>query len=489
MRKIITSFILCIVCLTISAQTTFFKWYPSDKYEYTVNAIELANGNFILTGSQAENRYSIGNSYLLKIDSLGQFVDENIITNNDTNSCYTIVFNLPNDSNIITLINHKSYSTTNGVAESNTFEKYDTESSNIIFRKEYLTESNKSIIPQKYLIKDTSIYLLSHYADNNQNFLPLGTVISKFNRDFDSIDSFIDLRPSIFEAGILDDIENNSIKCISGWNQLHICNLDYNLNLINTKEVFSVFSSAGCATPFSNSKYLLTGTANDLINIKRQIKVITNNMNDEKIDSISYYNNADSILYAGFVTNTAIVGADVFIVGNYLFDPIQWPFQNNPTFIQITRLDTNLNIIDHHFYGGDAVYTPYKIISTLDGGALITGIRYDHNYPDVQLYHPFVLKVNNEGMVTTDIDDEYNPISHSAIVFPNPGKDILNLTSGIQLNHGMFTLYDMQGRPVITKEINATEMQFDASAVSSGSYVWKIVLNNKVMDSGKWIKE
>ena len=97
--------------------------------------------------------------------------------------------------------------------------------------------------------------------------------------------------------------------------------------------------------------------------------------------------------------------------------------------------------------------------------------------------------MNNEGVVVAGINDEFNPISHSAIVFPNPGKDVINLTSGIQLNNGIFTLFDIQGRSIITKKINSTEMQFDASHLVSGTYVWKIMLNNKVMDSGKWVKE
>jgi hypothetical protein len=152
-------------------------------------------------------------------------------------------------------------------------------------------------------------------------------------------------------------------------------------------------------------------------------------------------------------------------------------------------MDTNLNVINHYFYGGDAVYTPYKILATSDGGALIIGMRYDQTNPSSHLCHPFALKVNSEGMVVTGIDEAFNSISHSAIVFPNPGKEVINLTSGIQLNNGVFTLFNLKGQPVITERINATEMQFNASNLASGTYIWQIELNQKIVEKGKWVKE
>jgi hypothetical protein len=180
----------------------------------------------------------------------------------------------------------------------------------------------------------------------------------------------------------------------------------------------------------------------------------------------------------------------IFVVGNYQFNASEFPFQTTPTYIQITRIDTNMNIIDHHFYGyGDAAYFPFKIIETSDGGALITGMRYDLNTPYIHLYHPFALKLNSEGMVVTGIDEAFNSISHSAIVFPNPGKEVINLTSGIQLNNGVFTLFNLKGQPVITERINATEMQFNASNLASGTYIWQIELNHKIVEKGKWVKE
>lgn len=489
MKKTISTFLICITCLTISAQNTFFKWYSTDSCEYINNAIELKDNSFIISGSQSENNNSITNSYMLRIDDSGNKIAEQFTTLSDTNTCNTILFFLPGQTDTINSVNHIRTENTNGTFEFISFERHSVSNLNLIDYKKFAIPINKSFCPQYFLIEDSNLIILSHYADYLPNYHPLGTYITKYNFSFDSITSYFDERFVNFEIGLIKDNENNIIKSISGsYGNIYISNLDSNINLVNNIHLTSSFITAVCATPLSESKYVIAGTTNELPYSGRQIKVITNNMSEGKIDSTLYYNDTDSILYAGFVSNTALVGHNIFVVGNYLINPSQYPFQNTPTYIQISRMDTNLNILDHHFYGGDAVYASFKILSTSDGGALITGLRYDHTNPSVQRCHPFALKVNTEG-VCTELNDGINSISHSAIVFPNPGKDILNLTSGIQLNQGVFTLFDMQGRPVIEKEINATEMQFEVSALSSGSYVWQIVLNNKVMDSGKWVKE
>jgi hypothetical protein len=490
MKKIIIATILGFLVMSISAQTTFFKWYPSDHSEYIVNAHENINGSFILSGSRTQSEYNSSNAYLLKIDSNGFYISDNEVLTMDTSSCFTVSFMLPNESNFIYYVNSKNWTEINGlVKHSISFEKVNTQNLFITEMKGYNTSQNRIIAPQRVLVVDTNIFLLSNYSQYNPNHQILGNIISKYNFNFDSLATFIDLRPTVYDAGIINNVAENSIKCLYGVpGTLHLLELDYELALIENKNLASIFYNAGCITPLG-SKYIFTGTTREIVNVNDHIKVIRLNMSDEIIDSISIYNNPDSVLYAGSVTNTAVVGNQIFVVGNYHFNPSQFPWQSHPTCIQITIMDTSLNIIGHHFYGGDAVYMPYKIISTSDGGALIVGNRYDHTNPSVRVYHPFALKINNQGLVVAEIEHQDYPISYSAIVFPNPGKEILHLTSGIQINNGIFTLYDMRGRPVLTKEIIATEMQFDTSNLASGMYVWRIVKNNKVMDSGKWVKK
>lgn len=488
MKKLIISVLFCLVAISLSAQNTFFKWYPTDKFEFINNTIELNNKCFLLSGSQSEQTLLIGSAYFLKIDSTGNLLSENIDLPNDTNSLNMIIFSLPNDNNFINVLKLKKIVTGSDVFEFLTFEKYNMDDYTLISNKTYSTPKNKSYGPQSVIIIDSSIYIQSILAEYTPNMMFKGSMVSKYNFNFDSITTYVSYENLVSAFGIINDSINQRIKSYTLSNGVGVKNLNYDLTISDSLIIPLELYPNASVTLLNDNKYILTGIYTNIDWPKQHIKVGLCNMNDQVIDSVSYRNHPDSILYCGFVSNTTIISNNIFIVGNYKINPSQFPYQNTPTYIQITRIDTNMNIIDHHFYGGDAVYTPYKILATSDGGALITGIRYDHTNPSVQLCHPFALKVNNEGVVVDGIEDELNPIFHSAIVFPNPGKDIINLTSGIQLNNGIFTLFDIQGRPIITKKIISTEMQFDASHLVPGTYLWHIVLNNNVVEKGKWVK-
>lgn len=486
MKKIIIATIFGFLVVNISAQTTFFRWFPYSQNKSINNVIEVNNKSYLLSGSRFEETVSLNSAYLLKIDSSGSFISENINFVENANSSNTILFSLPSDSNSINVLNSQKFVSDSTSFNVLSFEKYSMCDFELMNNRSYTTPMNKLFLPQSVIVVDSSIFVQSIIV--NHLIAPIGFMVSKYNFNFDSITTYMSYENLVTAFGIINDSISLKIKNFTLTNRVELKCLNYDLSLNDSSNIsFGLFANASVA--LNKNNYILTGMTTSLNWPKEHIKVGLFNMNNELVDSVSYRNHPDSVLYCSSVTNTAVVGNQIFVVGNYHFNPSQFPWQSHPTCIQITIMDTSLNIIGHHFYGGDAVYMPHKIISTSDGGALIVGNRYDHTNPSVRLYHPFALKINNQGLVVAEIEDQDYPVSYSAIVFPNPGKEFLHLTSGIQLNNGIFTLYDIRGRPVLTKEIIATEMQFDTSNLASGMYVWRIVRNNKVMDSGKWVKE
>ena len=71
--------------------------------------------------------------------------------------------------------------------------------------------------------------------------------------------------------------------------------------------------------------------------------------------------------------------------------------------------------------------------------------------------------------------------------YPNPGKDVLNIRTG--LKDARVEVYDMKGRMVYGQEITDNITAINTSAWPAGSYVWKVILNGKEAETGKWIKE
>jgi hypothetical protein len=74
-----------------------------------------------------------------------------------------------------------------------------------------------------------------------------------------------------------------------------------------------------------------------------------------------------------------------------------------------------------------------------------------------------------------------------AIAYPNPGKNVLNIRSGLQ--NAWVEVYDMNGRMVYGQEITENVTAINTSTWPAGSYVWRVVSNGREAEGGKWIKE
>ena len=74
-----------------------------------------------------------------------------------------------------------------------------------------------------------------------------------------------------------------------------------------------------------------------------------------------------------------------------------------------------------------------------------------------------------------------------AEAYPNPGKDVLNIRTG--LRDAWMKVYDVNGRLVHRRDIMENVTGIDAGDCAEGVYVWKVISNGKLAETGKWIKE
>jgi hypothetical protein len=73
--------------------------------------------------------------------------------------------------------------------------------------------------------------------------------------------------------------------------------------------------------------------------------------------------------------------------------------------------------------------------------------------------------------------DQFN--SNSFAVYPNPVKNMLNLTSNLA-DISNVAVYNLLGQQVIAKQVNASEGQIDMSSLPQGTYMVKVTANNQV---------
>ncbi len=481
-------FILGIIaCQGSIAQSTFLKWYPSDTHEYIYSGIEAEDGSFLISGETGQDFYACKNGYLLKIDSIGNLLKQVITPQNDTCFSNGIIFKIPGETGIVNVTSISMITVNDTNLHANYLNKY-SEDFEWISTKKIGAPYNFYPFPQAISTPDNNtIFILSTIL--NHYFFPMGFNITKYSPQFDSISSFQINRYGNQSFGLIWDSTHATLKAFSDvkGDYLFVTCFNENLQFINENNL-PYYISAPCATNFQDTIYLLTGVVDDIAEVEAHIKLKKYDIEDKLIDSVQYYNHPDTLLYSGAVKNTAIVGDKIFVVGVYNVDPGQFPWQSTPTWIQVTRIDTGLQIIDHHFYGGDAYYMPYHIIKTTEGGALIIGNRYDYTTPWEQKYHVFALKVNSDGLIT-ELPEQPQAKAHDAIIYPNPGSDFLNIQSGPQITGAEFYLFDMHGRPVLERKINNTQLNVNTTELAPGTYPWQIVFKNKIIESGKWVKK
>jgi hypothetical protein len=85
--------------------------------------------------------------------------------------------------------------------------------------------------------------------------------------------------------------------------------------------------------------------------------------------------------------------------------------------------------------------------------------------------------------------DENPEISLKYSVYPNPAKDFLILKiEGDTTGKSVFSLFDINGKQLAQKKINASETNIVTGNLSSGTYFLKVTTNGKAEKNFKIIK-
>ena len=162
-------------------------------------------------------------------------------------------------------------------------------------------------------------------------------------------------------------------------------------------------------------------------------------------------------------------------------------FVDLDSWMMIECLDNAFDTVSTMFYDlGDGVGIHSQAMSVTackDGGVLL--VFWSKNLDNTNQQWTTVTKFPAEAFV--GINEAHDNGLKVAIAYPNPGKDVLNIRTG--LRNACVEVCDLNGKPVHHQEINDEITAIDAAAWPSGVYVWKVIANGKEAESGKWIKQ
>ncbi|MCB2208077.1 MAG: T9SS type A sorting domain-containing protein [Bacteroidetes bacterium] len=222
------------------------------------------------------------------------------------------------------------------------------------------------------------------------------------------------------------------------------------------------------------------------------------NIEEQKMDEYfgvyvldTNYNVASSILLtdedrkfkaAEFKCMDITANGDIYLAGILDRNPVFFPQTYN--YIYLAKLDSELNILTERIFGGDAYYYVLNMLTTTDGGIILSGMQYDYMVNGWGDHDAFVIKTNDDLLVTTT--ESQTITSHSALVYPNPGNGKLYVRTTEM--ESLFVLYNLSGQVVQQTAISSLITEVDCNPLNKGVFVWKLLKNNRVIDHGKWIK-
>lgn len=123
------------------------------------------------------------------------------------------------------------------------------------------------------------------------------------------------------------------------------------------------------------------------------------------------------------------------------------------------------------------------------------GIRQDTEIDYIRIYWPsgIIDQINNptinstiivtEGANTLSSDDTF---VNDLIVYPNPTKSVLNLSTLNDLNDAIYSVFDINGRRVLNAKLESNTI--DVTSLSAGQYILRIVSGSEVKNQ-KFIKQ
>lgn len=122
------------------------------------------------------------------------------------------------------------------------------------------------------------------------------------------------------------------------------------------------------------------------------------------------------------------------------------------------------------------VYYPSNVVTSLDGGCLVTGQSYesDVNAPGTSNNENSVFLIKFFADGTLDVPLETTHVRPYCF-FPNPVDDRLHMEFSSDVTPISVGLYDIQGRVVISQRKDFESI--DMSQLPSGTYTLNVVMN------------
>jgi hypothetical protein len=478
--------------LNMESQSSFEVLISTNWNEMIADAEEDDSGNFYLVGRKNEPDSNENCGYIIKVNSTGEIIHENIYCISDTSFTFEKIIRI---NNSIIVIASKGSSETNN---RNLCKLIFDMNLNIIKISEQSPLSGYSNISCQSLIYQDSHFILlcTAFPENDSQYPDIGFI--ELDENLDSIKCVVDHREYI-QIGV-DFLKNNDgsgYKVFGHGNYPgtftsydELIRFDSSFNFVSVDSIPWKIRNQISACRFDDSTYLLTGNKSVFNPTRDDVGIIKLNNSDQLLSTNHFGKVADTINHPAINNNVDFFNRNsIYLGGTSNFIPTHYPWQPEDSWIMLNYLDSNLNLNWQKFYGGDAFYLLWGLKATKDGGCLMYARRYDEN-TQFEEYDIYILKVDSNGLLTSTGDFPSIPVQQLAI-FPNPSRDIISIRYPdiFGNDNKEIIIFNSLGNEVkhISATHNLTETRSDTSDLPVGLYFAVLKVGGQKVATGKFL--
>lgn len=470
----------------VFAQENFFKIYSSTVDVLNASIVSVEGEKAIVCGSENNNK-QVGR--IAKIDKFGEI--EKMLVDSTITSYQYIVKN-ENDANI--MVSGYKDTVVNGITTTLrfVFQKINTNLDILQTWKINIPNYNiTSSMGNFVIVQDSLLFFVNYVKVPNLGVQLLYSGIYKYNlNSLEQTSREVTYNGMYYMLRDIIHIKNkNQIKLnLSPTQPYIVANYDYDLNLISNNILESELLYIGRLDSYTDSSYFhIAATSRYGNNKARHLGVGTYNFEDVLEKQVVIESGRDTLHYPSGRKHALVTSDCIWVAGAYNVDiVVDFPCVSKPTWVSLNKLNHNLELLEQFFYGGNGVYVPSGIVKTENDNIIVAGTFYNNDNAPFECHAElFVLKVNKEGVIVSTKEKQ---LQHEAIVFPNPGNDYLQVKLAVQHKRANIQLFDINGKNVLSEEITSDMQQVNTTALVKGSYVYRIIANQKIIGTGKWIK-
>ncbi len=490
MKKDILIIVILFFVNNSFSQNNFELLISSPNDESISDIIEETDNSIVLVGTQRENysNYNFSNAKLLHISSDGEILQD--INYEIEDSLYSFTDIVKTDFGYITV----------GLATAkNNIENYNNivigqldDDFNLIKRKTHKYPYGAIDYLKTKRINNSLITYTTYKEADLYKIL-----IYKFSLDGDTIfTKKMNLSEGQYLGLIYDILYINSNKYylltngFSDHSRMEIVAVDSLFNIDEVSDVPDAISGFGSLKWFSDNSFVMSGTKvvfdNKFQDNEFSLSIIDTNYN---IINEQLFGTSDTTDHPALRDNIDFIDKNsIFMGGMHHFSISLQQFQSPDNWVMIVNTDSELNLNWQKFYGGDACYYMYNILATQDGGCLMVGTRYDEKIQTDER-DIYIIKTDPNGNITHINGEPSEQKAKEVILYPNPATSELTIQKAVQVGKCTVEFYSITGKKVFSQNLTNSTTKIDISNLEKGSYIYKISDNNKIIETGKWIKQ